>query len=1547
MDIDRLDIVISAEASKAEKQINKLMKCLDELSGVLGGLNTSGLSDLSDGVTKLSSAMQSMNGIQTKDFSRLSRNLEKLFEAAKGVNSVNTAGLLGLANSMHILGRVDAKSIDSISGILGKLSGLKADNLPQVSEGLRKAVDAIGALSAVSFNDNNLRNVINSLGRLLKADFGKFNSEQFKEVVATVATLGGLPDISKSVNQLISSLAKLTNAGDKSGLTASSLPILVDTLKTAVRDLAEMPDISAPVNSLISSIARLSNAGKKTWETADGLEKLAKETIKFFEVMQNAPRISNNTLRMTEALSRLASAGDKLGNSTSQVTNVFNKISGLSKKAETQISRAAKSIISSFKSIGSASGSLKTASIRLSTLISGAALIRGVRELANFGKSALELGSNITEVENVVDVSFGNMSKKAYDFAKTATEKFGLSELSAKQYAGTMMAMLKSSGVAQSAAADMSTTLAGLAGDLASFYNIDTDIAFQKIRAGISGEIEPLKQLGINMSVANMEAFALSQGITTAYNSMTQAEKAILRYNYLLSVTGDQQGDFARTAGTWANQVRLLSLNFQSLKAVIGQGLISAILPAVKALNLLLGKLMQVAEAFRRFMYTLAGKKLEGSQGGIVDDLSGLDDVSTGLDDVADAGDNATGGLDNATDSAKKLKKALSALPFDELNKLNEAADDLASAGAGVSGLGGGGVDALNVPSFGDLDDAINSLKDSKVPDEISKWAKQIRDAFLDEDWERLGLVIAQGLNKGLQKVYDVLDWEKVGPKITKFTDAFTRTFNSLTDNLDWDLLGRTIGTGINTTVKTLNQLIEGIDWKNLGRKFATGINGLANEVNWEEFGNLLGNKFMIGWNILYGFVTGLDFDSLGHDFADLLNGAFEKISFSDIGTLLSTGFNGMFEFLGEFARTFHWDDLADNITDGLNTMIHGTDWETAGKNLNAFVTELLGTFAKVAAGTDWEEFGEGIGNALSQVDWGKHLLTAANILIDIFGGLLKGLAKTPAGRFIIAFGVGLTGVKIATHLMPFINIITKFITGETAMEKVSKAFQNLFSTATAGGATAATEALGKIGEAATGAGTAAEGAGKSFSLLNNPLTIMVAKTGAVYGAAILGGKAIGEMADAAAGGNGKLSELGGGIDNLINQLADWEYITGEQKQQLFMLKEELENSNAPIGNYKTAFVDMLSGMGVSSEEAYNAFMSFSGATDEQLSMLTGIVDGLGTSTETMAGKVESSMQRTQTSTTTALNNTSGAYSVTGTIITGVLSTIMKSSGVTWSDVKDKAVGALTNMLSTAQSTMPGLQKSAESAFGAVNSSTNTELGAAAQALFSAFGNMDSETTKKMSSMDSTVISKQASIKSYMVRSWKDLDETISEKLGNMGKSAEDYINSMVNSFSSLKTRVENSIGDLSSIGRSAARSLANGLQSVHIPTPHITFTTSTSVSGNSATTSTSSRVSWYAKGGFPNAGELFMANENGPEMIGKMGHRNVVANNLQITEGIKQAVVEGMMEVAMASSSGQSDDKPYILNVTVKTEDNEVLARAVEKGRLKRDWRYNPSPAY
>lgn len=165
-----------------------------------------------------------------------------------------------------------------------------------------------------------------------------------------------------------------------------------------------------------------------------------------------------------------------------------------------------------------------------------------IRAITGFVKATTEIASDLTEVQNVVDTVFGSMASDINDFAKISIEQFGLSELSAKKYSSTMGAMLKSSGTAGQGVRDMALELTKLSADMASFYNLDNDAAFQKIMSGMSGMTMPLKELGINMNIANLEAYALSQGMNKAYRNMSQAEQTMLRYNYLLSVTGDAQG---------------------------------------------------------------------------------------------------------------------------------------------------------------------------------------------------------------------------------------------------------------------------------------------------------------------------------------------------------------------------------------------------------------------------------------------------------------------------------------------------------------------------------------------------------------------------------------------------------------------------------------------------------------------------------------------------------------------------------------------------------------------------------------------------------------------------------------------------------------------------------------------------------------------------------------------------------------------------------------------------------------------------------------------
>lgn len=203
----------------------------------------------------------------------------------------------------------------------------------------------------------------------------------------------------------------------------------------------------------------------------------------------------------------------------------------------------------------------------------------GTAALVNFGKRAVELGSNVAEVQNVVDVAFGDMAYKIENFAKTSIQSFGMSRLAAKETASNFMAMGKSMGLSTEAASDMAVAATGLSGDVASFFNISQDLAKIRLRGIWTGETEALKELGVVMTETNLKEYALANGIEKSYDAMNQAERVTLRYRYVTDALSLASGDFIRTQDNWANQTRILSMQWEEFMSVVGQTLITVLRP--------------------------------------------------------------------------------------------------------------------------------------------------------------------------------------------------------------------------------------------------------------------------------------------------------------------------------------------------------------------------------------------------------------------------------------------------------------------------------------------------------------------------------------------------------------------------------------------------------------------------------------------------------------------------------------------------------------------------------------------------------------------------------------------------------------------------------------------------------------------------------------------------------------------------------------------------------------------------------------------------------
>ncbi len=304
----------------------------------------------------------------------------------------------------------------------------------------------------------------------------------------------------------------------------------------------------------------------------------------------------------------------------------------------------------------------------------GAALASAfaVKKIVDFGKECVNLASDLEEVQNVVDVTFPSMTTQVDKFAKNAASAFGLSETMAKKYTGTFGAMAKAFGFSEQQAYDMSATLTGLAGDVASFYNLTQDEAYTKLKSVFTGETESLKELGVVMTQTALDSYALANGYGKTTSAMSEAEKVALRYAFVQDQLAAASGDFIRTSGSWANQVRILSLQFDNLKTSIGSGLIAALTPVLQMINTLLAKLQVLADAFKSFMT------------GIFGDAGGMKSVSAAAGSAAASSGEIASNTSAAAESAKKASKYLAG--FDEITKVST---DNASGSGGGGSAGG------------------------------------------------------------------------------------------------------------------------------------------------------------------------------------------------------------------------------------------------------------------------------------------------------------------------------------------------------------------------------------------------------------------------------------------------------------------------------------------------------------------------------------------------------------------------------------------------------------------------------------------------------------------------------------------------------------------------------------------------------------------------------------------------------------------------------------------------------------------------------------------
>nr|WP_288753669.1 hypothetical protein [uncultured Anaerostipes sp.] len=470
-------------------------------------------------------------------------------------------------------------------------------------------------------------------------------------------------------------------------------------------------------------------------------------------------------------------------------------------------------------------GGIQNLAKKTGKMLAGAFAVKG---LTSFAKDCIELGSDLTEVQNVVDVVFPTMNKKVNEFAQNAASTFGLSETMAKKFTGTFGAMANAFGFSEKESYKMSTALTGLAGDVASFYNISQDEAFTKLKSVFSGETETLKDLGIVMTQTALDQYALANGFGKTTSAMTEQEKVALRYAFVQQQLQNATGDFSRTSDQWANQIRILSLQFDSLKASIGQGLINLFLPIVKVINTVLGKLMTLANAFKSFTAMIMGKKSTGASASLDKTAASAGKVSDSLNKATGASNSLNKSTKKVGDTAKKTAKKISGLMgFDQINKLTETKGTSGSngntgsgTGSAGSGASGGAVDMGSLPSGEDE----KATKLGKGYDNLRKEIDKLRVAF--SAFSKVAIGAFKWIWKNMLVPLGKWTMQKLAPKLIELLAAALNVLTAVCKALQplwqwaWDHLFKPLANFVGDAIIGFLDLL------------VKGLNGLASWIS-------------------------------------------------------------------------------------------------------------------------------------------------------------------------------------------------------------------------------------------------------------------------------------------------------------------------------------------------------------------------------------------------------------------------------------------------------------------------------------------------------------------------------------------------------------------------------------------------------------------------------------------------------------------------------------------------------------------------------------------
>ena len=824
----------------------------------------------------------------TAAINNLISRLTSLKTALSGFNNISFGNIVASANSANSSFRSLTTTISNLSQNMrtakgsmtelgGRLSEIRVDSSAASSiETVAAAIRKLGSKTIVTATRNlpeltvTLRNFAKEINELGIVNFD-----------------------TASMTGVISSIAKL--GGKASTQATKNLPTISAQLQNFVRQMNQIGSFSFDMINLSQMVAAIGKLGSvASGRAVNNIPLLARNLKELFVTLSSAPNVSGNIIRMTEALANLSTG---LGRTRGATSNASSGMNLFGKNVDSVR-------IKSF-SLASAIGKVYATYW---------ALFRGFRLLGD----AIDISSSLTEVENVVRQTFGQYESLINNFAKTSIEKFGMSELSAKQFASRFQAMGTALDIPQGQMAKMSIRLTELAGDMASFYDVSQEDIAKSLQSVFSGTTAPMRRYGIDLTQATLKEWALKQGLDANISSMTQAEKAMLRYQYVLAHTTNITEDFKRTQDSWHNQITMLRENFKALGAVVGSGLINAFKPFIKVLNAVLQKVISFAEMVTNALGSIFGWRYEASKGagisGLADDIGSASD---GMDDLSNAAGSAgknTGGIaKNAKKAKKEIQQATRA--FDELKVISkQSKDNTSGSGSGGSGGGsgsggsGGGDTGKLVKTDTIYKDFVSNIKD------LEGLGESIRDA----------LVIAVG----------GIEWDKIYAKASGFGTGLAEFLNGLFSedkkgNSVFTATADVIAGALNTAIFASKGFTDKFKFETFGKNLAHGFNRFFKKFKWKQCAEAIN-----------GWVDG---------FWKFVRGFFDDLSWKDV-------FNGLKTFLKNLTPEslatilmFTGGKLAPIVSSALCSILGFTSGGKGGKGGKTFKLNGLGLAAFIA----------------------------------------------------------------------------------------------------------------------------------------------------------------------------------------------------------------------------------------------------------------------------------------------------------------------------------------------------------------------------------------------------------------------------------------------------------------------------------------------------------------------------------------------------------------------------------------------------------------------